>query len=178
MFQGVRRQNLQLRRLEHGPAQAAKVVGAHGSGRLSVWRSPGARYWGSEASGAIASPGADSMFSSFCSVISSRSATFQLPDRAPLAAFVEASGQNASKPNQIQTKPDQKMGLDCLGFFRPIRGFSMCYGQSKSKMHLPSPRGQRAFSRTGPDVHTDQVVSIGQPPASASRSAAPLTLLR
>ena len=121
---------------------------------------------------------------------------------------------NSSKPNQIQTKPDQENGFGLSWIPSSIRAFSMSYGQSKSKMHLPCPVGARPpvgilrrhlradatpeaealvegetrgrliaekgrrICRKGPDVHTDQAVSIGQPPDSASRSAAPLTLLR
>ena len=40
------------------------------------------------------------------------------------------------------------MGLDCLGFLRPIRGFSMGYEQSKTKKlrKCPSPGGGRSAS--------------------------------
>ena len=40
---------------------------------------------------------------------------------------------NFSKPNQIRPSRTKIMGLDCLGFLRPIPGFSMGYEQSKSK---------------------------------------------
>ena len=47
--------------------------------------------------------------------------------RIILAKFLKAS----PKPNQTRPSQTKKMALDFLGFLRPIRGFSMGYGQSK-----------------------------------------------
>src|SRR5271169_1776562 len=54
---------------------------------------------------------------------------------------------NFSKPNKARPSRTKKMGLDFLGFFRPIRGFSMGYGKSKSKNGTPKPR-----VRSGPPL--------------------------
>src|SRR5271165_4482067 len=62
--------------------------------------------------------------------------------RAPSATAVcRRCLRNASgriPPSRTKSRPSRtkKMGLDYLGFLRPIRGFSMGYGQSKSKMQL------------------------------------------
>jgi len=52
-------------------------------------------------------------------------------------------------PSQTKAGPSQtkKMGLDFLGFLRPILGFSMGYGQSKAKKFDPDePRRRPAAS--------------------------------
>ena len=66
----------------------------------------------------------------------------------PAPVYGAASGQNF--PSRTQSRPSRtkKMGLDCLGFLRPIRGFSMGYEQSKTKKlrKRPSSGGGRSAS--------------------------------
>jgi hypothetical protein len=52
--------------------------------------------------------------------------------------------RGAAKENQGESKEklleSKQKALDCLGFIRPIRDFSMGYGESKSKILCPAGR--------------------------------------
>src|SRR5271166_1063627 len=132
-------------------------------------------------------------------------ATFQLPDRAPLAASVERLRPKClqAEPNPDQARPRKWAWIVLVSFVR-FGAFQCVTGSPNQKCNsrVPSARGRQWASlrrhlradatpeaealvegetrgrlitekghrirRTGSDVHTDQAVSIGQPPASAA----------
>jgi len=112
-------------------------------------------------------PGADLTFSIPCGAISRRpyvrATGFAHSDGAARASR-DRPTPSAERPKippsrtQIRPSRSKKMGLEFLGFLRPIRGFSMGYEQPKAKIQLagvssarrPAPLPRLSLGRGNP----------------------------
>src|SRR5271165_157789 len=66
---------------------------------------------------------------------------------SPTAGAVCGTASGQISPSQTKPGPSRtkRMGLDCLGFLRPIRGFSMGYEQSKQSKQSKSKKQRAGF---------------------------------